>query len=145
MNKRGACGVALTRTSFKRPLSMDTLAALESMGDINMFRDRVRELGVAVKEVKPSGHWGNRLKADMLKDCRQLLEQAQGRDVIRARAVELGVKRYKASNSVGCTIWRTTSELHADCDKAASLAQKNSLASVFDRQRKARQAPDSEP
>ena len=145
MKKRGACGVALTRTSFKRPLSMDTLAALESMCDINMLRDRVRALGVPVKERKSSGQWRNRLKADMLNDCRQLFEQAQGRDVIRARAGELGVKRYKASSGVGRTSWRTTSELHADCDKAASLAQKNSLASVLDRQRKARQAPDSEP
>ena len=145
MNKRSACGVALTRSVFKRPASMDTLAALESMGDINMFRDRVRDLGVAVKERKPSGRWVNRRKADILDDCRQVLKQAQGRDAIRSRAVELGVKRYKAGSSVSRTTWRTTSDLHADCDKVASLAQKNVLASVFDRQRKAWQAPDSEP
>ena len=155
MDKRGVVGVALTRSVLKRPAAlglgdeelsfMDSLAALESMGDINLFRDLVRDLGVAYRYRNPAGKWVNRRKADMLDDCRQVLKQAQGRDAIRARAVELGVKRYKASNSVGRTTWRTTADLHADCNKATVLAQKNSLPSLFDRQLKAGQAPDSEP
>ena len=154
MGKRDVVGVAQARPVLKRPSAsgpveenlsfMDTLAALESIGDINMFRHRVRDLGVAIKYRNPTGQWVNRRKADMLDDCRQVLEQMQGRDALRARAAELGVKRYKSS-SAGRTTWRAAAELHADCNKAASMAQKNSLPSLFDRQLSSRQAPDSEP
>lgn len=155
MGKRDVVGVAQARPVLKRPAAsgfgdakpsfMDTLAALESIGDINMFRDRVRDLGVAIKYRNPSGQWVNRRKADMLGDCRQVLKQMQGRDAVRARAAELGVKRYKASSSAGRITWRAAAELHADCNKAASMAQKNSLPSLFDRQLSSRQTPDSEP
>ena len=155
MGKRDVVGVAQARPVLKRPAAsgfgdakpsfMDTLAALESIGDINMFRDRVRDLGVAIKYRNASGQWVKRRKADMLGDCRQVLKQMQGRDAVRARAVELGVKRYKASSSAGRTTWRAAAELHADCNKAAWMAQKNSLPSLFERQLSSRQTPDSEP
>ena len=90
MGKRDVVGVAQARPVLKRPAAsgleeenisfMDTLAALESIGDINMFRYRVRDLGVAIKYRNPSGQWVNRRKADMLDDCRQVLERMQGRD-----------------------------------------------------------------
>ena len=142
MGKRGVVGVAPTRSVLKRPAALDTLAALECIGDINTFRDRVRDLGVAVKYRNPSGQWVNRRKADMLDDCRQLLKQTQ-RDAIRARAAELGLKRYFASNGVGRTTWRATADLHADCNKATLVSQKNSLPSYFDSPVKAVRAPDS--
>ena len=90
MGKRDVVGVAQARPVLKRPAAsgleeenisfMDTLAALESIGEINMFRHRVRDLGVAIKYRNPSGQWVNRRKADMLDDCRQVLERMQGRD-----------------------------------------------------------------
>ena len=54
---------------------MDALAALESIGDINTLRDRVRDLGIAIKHLNPSGEWVHFGKAAMLDDCRQLLWQ----------------------------------------------------------------------
>ena len=60
MGKRGVVGVAPTRSVLKRPVALYTLAALECIGDINTFRDRVRDLGVAVKYRNASGEWVHR-------------------------------------------------------------------------------------
>ena len=163
MGKQGAVGAAPAQSVLKRPAALglaggnptlaDSMAQLESIGDINQFRDRARDLGVTIKYRNASGQWVNRRKADMLVDCRQVLmdsfhaadaEAVQGRDEIRSRAAELGVKRYKACSSSGQTTWRTVGELVADCDKAMLLAEKNSLPSLFDRQLKSRQGLDSE-
>ena len=143
MRKRGAVGA---RPVLKRPAAQGdeklSLAEVESIGDINKFRDRVRDLGVAIKYRNSFGHWVNRRKADVLDDCRRLLQR---RDAVRARAAELGVKKYCASNDGPWGIWRTTVDLHEDCNNATLSAEKNSLPSFFARQLKARQAPDSEP
>ena len=141
MRKQGSAGGAPAQSVLKRPAA---LATLQFIGDINQFRDRCRELGVAIKYRNASGKWVHRSKADMLDECRQLLTQTQGRDAIRARAAELGVQRYKGNSSGGRTTWRTAADLHADCDKATSLAQNNSLPSFFDMQVTSRRAPDSE-
>ena len=91
----------------------------------------------------------------MLLNCRDVLKElfhatdagaVQGRNEIRCRAADLGVNRYKVKGSRnGQTTWRTAGELAEDCDKAKSLASKNSLPSLFDRQLKSREAFDGEP
>ena len=63
---------------------------LQSIGDINNFRQRVRELGVATQYRNAAGHWVNRRKADMLEDCRRRLK-VHGRDAMRRCAVDLGL------------------------------------------------------
>ena len=70
--------------------------------------------------------------------------EVQRRDALRARAGELGVKRYRASDTTGRTIWRKSADLVADCNTVIQLAKKRSLPSLFGRQLKSRQAPDSE-
>ena len=58
-----------------RPTLVDSMAKLESIGDINLFRDRACELGVAKKYCNASGQWAHRRKADMLLDCREVLKE----------------------------------------------------------------------
>ena len=70
--------------------------------------------------------------------------EVQRRDALRARAGELGVKRYRASDTTGRTIWRKSADLVADCNTVIQLAKRRSLPSLFGRQLKSRQAPDSE-
>ena len=130
----------------------DSMTTLEATGDINHFRDRARELGVAIKHRNAEGIWVHRRKEDMVKDCRQQLKQShpdvesrfQGRDAIRALAVQLGVERYKTSDTPGRSIWRKTADHAADCDAALQLAKETSLQSPFGQQLKFLQAPGSE-
>ena len=60
------------------PSCKEDTAALQSIVDIDYFRQRVRALGVATQHRNAAGHWVNRRKADMLEDCRrrQLLSEA---------------------------------------------------------------------
>ena len=80
------------------------MATLESMGDINHFRVRAHELGFPTRYRNEEGHWVNHHKEEMVKDCQRQLKESQGRDAIRALAVQLGVKGYKTSDTPGRTI-----------------------------------------
>ena len=57
------------------PTLVDSMAKLESIGDINLFRVGARELGVAVKDCNASGQLVHRRKADMLLNCREVLKE----------------------------------------------------------------------
>ena len=116
------------------PARRTVCMTLESMGDINDFRVRARELGVPTRYRNAEGHWVNRHKEDMVKDCQRQLKESQGRDAIRALAVQLGVKRYKASVSTGRTTWRKAADLVADCDKVLEMAKKGASPVLFDKQ-----------
>jgi len=152
MGKQGAVGAAPAHSVMKRPAAaalgggsrtlVGSMSMLESIGDINEFRDCARDLGVAIKYRNAAGEWVNRRKADMLLDCQEVLRGS--RDEIRARAAVVGVKRYKACSSTGQTTWRTARELAAECDKVMLLAERNSLSLLFDRQKKSRQLFDNE-
>ena len=116
------------------PLSKEAVAALESIVDINHFRQRACALGVATRHRNAAGQWVKRRKADMLEDCRSRLK-VQGRDAIRTHVVDFGVKRYRASDRPGQTTWRKTEDLAADCEKVLEVAKKGSLPSLFAKQR----------
>ena len=63
--------------ALKRPASSTfayEIQALESIVNINHFRQRVRALGVATQYRNAAGHWVNHRKADMLEDCRRWLK-----------------------------------------------------------------------
>ena len=114
---------------------LNGIAALQSIVDINYFRQRVRALGVATQHRNAAGHWVNRRKADMLEDCRQRLKEShpdmeakvQRRGAIRTCVVELGAKRYKGRFSTGRTTWRTAADIITDCDNSVQVVEKFSL------------------
>ena len=62
--------------------SKEAMAPLQSIVNINHFRQCVRALGVATQHRNAAGQWVYRHKADMLKDCRRL-HQNQRRVVMR--------------------------------------------------------------
>ena len=54
--------------------SKEAMAALESIVNINHFRQRVRALGIATGCRNAAGHWVHYRKAHLLEDCRQRLK-----------------------------------------------------------------------
>ena len=83
------------------------IAALQSIVDINHFRQRVRAFGVCTQYRNAAGHWVNDRKADMLEDCRR----RQG---------------YKA---------RVTTGRSTDCDNSMHVGEKGSFPALFAKQR----------
>ena len=160
MSKRGSDGVLLKKQ--RALLSQSAVAKLEAEGNITKFRTDVRKLGYST-EYKTNGKWCHRTKASIIADLKQALQEVpakrratiggdgssnvaevQGRDAIRARAAELGVKRCKWNGSTGQITWKNVADLSADCNTAIQLDKKCSLTSLFDRQLKSHQAAKSE-
>lgn len=121
--KRASSSLASTsRTSF----SEAALRELEALRNLNLFRARVSEFGIMTKYQKSNGKWGHRSRASILDYLRSGLEDIPGmfrRDILRAYAGFLGVKKYTASGGTGQTSWRKCADLAADCNAATALAK----------------------
>ena len=154
MGKRGYAGALLKRpasnvASIQGALLSDAdLTRLKATRNIDDFRKLARDLGLVTR--RQGRHVA---KEDILDECRRRLcdpstfasGHVEGRDAIRARAAELGVKRYKEKvKGSSRSTWRSTAELQAEIIKAEAR-EKKPLLSLFERQRQNQQVPGTEP